>query len=74
MKRILVYTLIAFLAGHVSAQKAAGDSAYIRNDFTTAIQIYEDLLKEGESADIYYNLGNKVVTVEQTKRGIVTTN
>lgn len=38
--------------------KAQGDSAYIRHDYTTAIQIYEMLLKEGESADVYYNLGN----------------
>ena len=38
--------------------KSLADSAYIRNDFTTAIQIYEMILRTGESADIYYNLGN----------------
>lgn len=38
--------------------KASGDSAYIKNDYATAIQIYESLLKKGEAADIYYNLGN----------------
>jgi len=40
------------------ATKAEGDSAYIKDDYTTAIQIYESLLKNGESADVYYNLGN----------------
>ena len=38
--------------------KAEGDSAYMRNDYASAIQIYESLLKKGEAAEIYYNLGN----------------
>lgn len=38
--------------------KAEGDSAYVRNDFASAIQIYENLLKKGEAAEVYYNLGN----------------
>ena len=38
--------------------KAAGDSAYLRNDYLAAIQIYESLLQQGESAEGYYNLGN----------------
>lgn len=42
-----------------NATKAQGDSAYIRNDFASAIQIYEFLLnKKGVAAEIYYNLGN----------------
>lgn len=38
--------------------KAEGDSAYMRNDYASAIQIYESLLKKGEAAEVYYNLGN----------------
>ena len=38
--------------------KAEGDSAYMRNDYISAIQIYEALLGKGEAADVYYNLGN----------------
>lgn len=38
--------------------KAQGDSAYMRNDYASAIQIYESLLKKGEASEIYYNLGN----------------
>ncbi len=39
--------------------KGEADSAYIRGDFASAIAIYEDILaNQGESADIYYNLGN----------------
>ena len=40
------------------ATKAEGDSAYMKNDYASAIQIYEALLNRGEAADIYYNLGN----------------
>ena len=39
--------------------KAEGDSAYMKNDYASAIQIYEALLKDGEAAEVYYNLGNK---------------
>ena len=38
--------------------KSKADSAYIKEDYASAIQIYEDLLKSGEAAEIYYNLGN----------------
>ncbi len=43
-------------AGEVG--KAEADSAYMKNDYTSAIQIYETLLNKGEAAEIYYNLGN----------------
>ena len=39
--------------------KTEADSAYIRNDFAASVEMYENILKnEGESSDIYYNLGN----------------
>ena len=41
-----------------NSTKAAGDSAYMQNDYLSAIQIYENLLQQGESAEVYYNLGN----------------
>lgn len=40
------------------ATKAEGDSAYMKNDFASAIHIYETLLNKGEAAEVYYNLGN----------------
>ena len=45
-------------SGWENATKVEGDSAYMKNDYTSAIQIYEVLLNRGEAADIYYNLGN----------------
>lgn len=51
--------------------KAEGDSAYIRNDFASAIQIYEALLKKGEAADIYYNLGNSYYKADDIAKAIL---
>lgn len=46
------------LNNNEAATKGMGDSAYIKGDYLTAIQVYESLLQQGESAEIYYNLGN----------------
>ncbi len=52
--------------------KAEADSAYIRNDFAAAVELYEGILaKEGESADIYYNLGNSYYKMDNVARAIV---
>lgn len=51
--------------------KAEGDSAYIRNDFVSAIQIYESLLRKGESADVYYNLGNSYYKIDEIAKAIL---
>ena len=43
----------------VAYSKALGDSAYVNNDYETAIDIYEAVIaNEGEAAELYYNLGN----------------
>lgn len=43
----------------VPLAKVEADSAYLRGDYMSAIAIYEAILAEkGESAEIYYNLGN----------------
>lgn len=51
--------------------KSLADSAYIRNDFTTAIQIYEMILRTGEYADIYYNLGNSYYKIGDIAKAIL---
>lgn len=51
--------------------KAEGDSAYIKEDYTTAIQIYEALLKHGEAAEVYYNLGNSYYKVSEIAKAIL---
>lgn len=51
--------------------KAEGDSAYIQNDYAEAVQIYETLLKKGESAEIYYNLGNAYYKMNDIAKAIL---
>lgn len=51
--------------------KAEGDSAYIKNDYTSAIQIYETLLKNGEAAEVYYNLGNSYYKVGDIAKAVL---
>ena len=51
--------------------KAEGDSAYIKADYATAIQIYESLLKNGESADVYYNLGNSYYKAGEIAKAVL---
>ena len=55
----------------VNATKAEGDSAYIKNDFASAIQIYESLLQQGEAPEIYYNLGNCYYKTDDIARAIL---
>jgi len=52
--------------------KAQADSAYINNDFANAVYLYENILaNQGESADIYYNLGNSYYKMDNIAKAIV---
>jgi tetratricopeptide (TPR) repeat protein len=52
------FTLDSIKSEVVEHSKAGADSAYIKGDYQQAIQIYEELLCNGEAAEVYYNLGN----------------
>lgn len=51
--------------------KQQADSAYIREDYASAIQIYEALLQEGEAAEVYYNLGNAYFKTDNLAKAIL---
>ena len=51
--------------------KAEGDSAYIKEDYATAIQVYETLLKNGEAADVYYNLRNSYYKIGEIAKAVL---
>lgn len=54
------------------ATKADADSAYIRNDFVAAVELYESILKnDGEAADIYYNLGNSYYKMNNIAKAVL---
>ncbi len=62
MKKIVLFFLIQCIGLTVYAQESVikeADAAYQTENYAKAIELYEKVLKEnGESADIYYNLGN----------------
>ena len=52
--------------------KAQADSAYINNDFASAVYLYENILtNQGESADVYYNLGNSYYKMDNIAKAIL---
>ena len=83
MKKIYFSILFMFISVWVLGQtdsiqapiivtKAQADSAYINNDYASAIYLYENILNnQGESADIYYNLGNSYYKMDNIAKAIV---
>lgn len=53
---VAVMMLLPLNAGAITKQNA--DNEYAKKNYTQAIADYQELLKDGVSADIYYNLGN----------------
>ncbi len=67
-----VVLLLLLLPMSVSAvTKADADSAYVRGEYQQAIKDYEALLKQGASADLYYNLGNAYYRTENITRAVL---
>ncbi len=60
-----------FMAKVHAVTKAEADSAYAHQHYQQAINAYESLLKEGVSADLYYNLGNAYYRSENITRAII---
>ena len=54
-----------------AATKAEADSAYVNSNYQEAIKVYESLLKHGESAELYYNLGNAYYRTENITRAVL---
>ena len=51
--------------------KTEGDSAYIKNEYAEAAQIYEALLMQGEAAEVYYNLGNSYYKLGEIGKAVL---
>ena len=58
------------LSSH-AATKVEADSAYVRGQYQQAITQYEELLKQGASADLYYNLGNAYYRTENIPEAVL---
>lgn len=51
--------------------KAMADSAYLHGDYAQAIELYESLLTDGESDELYYNLGNAYYKSDEIAKAIL---
>lgn len=74
MKKFIYTIMFAALSLAVSAQtdKIAADSAYVKGEYKAAIEIYESLAaNNGESADVYYNLGNAYYKSENIAKAVL---
>lgn len=63
MRKYVTLMLVCFLSTfQLWAQQdivSQGDKAYMEDDFSTALELYEDALKlHGSSAELYFNMGN----------------
>jgi tetratricopeptide (TPR) repeat protein len=72
VKWILAFYLLTLLPFSASAvTKAEADSAYAKGAYQQAITDYEALLKQGASAELYYNLGNAYYRTENITKAVL---
>jgi tetratricopeptide (TPR) repeat protein len=67
---VVMLMLLLPMAAH-AVTKAEADSAYVRGQYQQAIAQYEALLKQGASADLYYNLGNAYYRTENIPEAVL---
>lgn len=68
---ILTLTLQAATLTAGAVTKADADSAYVAGNYQQAIRQYEQLLKQGASAEVYYNLGNAYYRSEDMTKAVL---
>src|SRR5574344_274733 len=70
-KVLMIVVLFAFPLVVSATPKADADSAYVHENYQKAIAGYEDILRHGENADIYYNLGNAYYRSDNITRAVL---
>lgn len=71
MGMLIFFCLLAWAMPAHSITKANADSAYANQQYQQAIKDYEELLTEGVSAEIYYNLGNAYYRTDNITRAVL---
>ena len=67
---VVLLMLLLPMATH-AVTKSEADSSYVRGQYQQAITQYEALLKQGASADLYYNLGNAYYRTENIPEAVL---
>jgi tetratricopeptide (TPR) repeat protein len=68
---VVLLLLLFFPLGAGAVTKTEADSAYVRGQYQQAITDYEELLKQGGSAELYYNLGNAYYRTENITKAVL---
>lgn len=71
MVMLLMLTLMMFPMTIHAVTKQDADAEYSKGNYQQAIKDYEELLKAGESAELYYNLGNAYYRTENITRSVL---
>lgn len=67
----LLFLLCALSLPLSAITKENGDKEYAKGNYQQAIKDYEEVLKGGVSADIYYNLGNAYYRIDNIPRAVL---
>lgn len=73
-KTMVLFTLLAIMLSILPANavtKQNADAEYQKKNYQQAIVDYNELLKKGVSADIYYNLGNAYYRVDNITQAVL---
>ncbi len=69
---LLLALMLPVAVGAATAPtKETADKAYLKGEYQQAIKDYETLLKDGESAELYYNLGNAYFRSDNLTKAIL---
>lgn len=73
MKKLMIVVMAVWGCCTLSGAqtKAEADSAYINENYAEAITLYSGLLEQGESAEVYYNLGNSYYKADSLAQAIL---
>ena len=66
---VILAVLMPLSVGAVTKENA--DEAYLKGDYQQAVNDYEELLKQGKSAELYYNLGNAYFKIDDITKAIL---
>ena len=76
-KRLVLLMVLALtstllpLTASAAVTKAEADSAYAQEHYQQAVHLYEQLLKQGVSAELYYNLGNSYYRMDDITHAVL---
>ena len=68
---LLALLMMGAEAQGATATKADADAEYAKGNYVQAIKDYEELLKGGASAELYYNLGNAYYRTDNITRAVI---